>query len=80
MKKKALAGVLFVASLAIAACGGDDSTQTAAPAEPLAVEAPAGATVAVKAFDTLLGTVLTGPDEGDGRSVVDDPVDRVNRR
>jgi predicted lipoprotein with Yx(FWY)xxD motif len=62
MKKKLIIGMLLLAPVVIAACG--DDTQTASPAQPIVAEdAPAaGSTVAVKAMDTLVGTILTGPD------------------
>jgi predicted lipoprotein with Yx(FWY)xxD motif len=63
MNKMLIAGALVATTLGLAACGGDDATQTAASTQPAAAPVvPTGSTVAVKPLDTLLGTLLVGPD------------------
>jgi predicted lipoprotein with Yx(FWY)xxD motif len=62
MNRKHIVGVLFAAALGIAACGGDDGTPNASPPTPSSTAGVPGTTIAVEAADTLVGTILTGPD------------------
>jgi predicted lipoprotein with Yx(FWY)xxD motif len=61
MDKRLIAGALLVSALAVAACG-DDGTTAGAPLQTPAEATAPGSTIAVKAADTPIATILTGPD------------------